>query len=394
MTDNEKSNIVSEEEFFKAIRGESFESQKPEPPKDVIDTLEEELKNQQDSNQKPNQEPPSAENQNVEKTSEEEKEAERKEAEIKAEEDKKLKRFGVRDTIEALIENNQWVDVAVKYGDKEYQNISELLAGEKPSKELFASLSQLQSSIREKNLQEEYVSIKGKDETKVKLINAILTGVDYEDLLDYNKTVVEPVQKLDFANQDLKITEAFVRQCLIDLDGIPPKWVNAEMEELKKTFKLIEKAEELQELVIKNYNDEIELRTQAQTTLKAKQEEELNNQIKAFRKNLKTQDFSDAFIKQAVNLRYTKEPDGKPHYVRFIEDKMKEDENFASNFMHFALDPDDFIKKQTSKVKVETQTKFMELAKVIPREQGSTQSKERSVSLSEADENFLQELNK
>lgn len=393
MTDNEKSNIVSEEEFLKAIRGEGAELPKNEPPKDVIDTLEEELKNKQiQSSQEPikdttppeNNEPPKEEaNQEPEKTEEQ----------IKAEEARSIKRFGVRDTIEALIENNQWVDIAVKYGDKEYANISELLAGEKPSKELFASLSQLQSDLREKSLKEEYVSIKGKDETKVKLINAILTGVEYEDLLDYNKKVVEPVQKLDFANQDLKITENFVKQCLIDIKGIPEKYIQLELDELKKNFKLIEQAEEFQEQVIKDYNAEIELRTQTQATLKAKQEEELNNQIKAFRKNLKTQDFSDTFIKQAVNLRYSKEADGKLHYEKLLEDKLK-DEEFASKFIHFVLDTEDFIKKEKSKVKVETQTKFMELAKVIPKEHGSIQTKERSVSLSEADENFLSELNK
>lgn len=393
MTDQEKSSIVSEDEFLKAIRGESFEDQKPEPPKDVIDTLEEELKNQQGNNQKLNQEPSPAENQNAEKPAEEQQEAERKEAEIKAEEDKKLKRFGVRDTIETLIENNQWVDVAVKYGDKEYQNIGELLAAEKPSKELFASLSQLQSSIREKNLQEEYVSIKGKDETKVKLINAILTGVDYEDLLDYNKKVVEPVQKLDFATQDLKVTEAFVKQCLIDIEGIPEKYIKTELEELKKDFKLIEKAEELQELVIKNYNDEIELRTQTQATLKAKEEEEKNNQIKSFRKTLKSQDFSDNFIKQVVDLRFKVDTDGISHHDKFLADKLK-DEEFASKYYHFLLDTSDFINKEKSKVKAETQTKFMELAHVIPKDAGSKQTKERSVSLSEADENFLSELSK
>lgn len=388
--DQEKSSIVSEEEFLRAIKGESFETPKPEPPKDVIDTLEEELKNKQNQTPQENEPPEN----NEPPKNDENQEPEKTEEQIRAEEARAVKRFGVRDTIEALIENNQWVDVAIKYGDKEYPSINELLAGEKPSKELFASLSKLQSDIREKSLQEEYVSIKGKDETKVKLINAILTGVEYEDLLDYNTKVVEPVQKLDFVNQDLKITENFVRQCLIDIEGIPEKYVKAELEELKKDFKLIEKAEELQELVIKNYNDEIELRTKTQATLQAKEEEELNTQIKSFRKNLKTQEFSDTFIKQAVNLRYNKEPDGKPHYVRFIEDKMKEDENFASNLMHFALDMEDFIKKQTSKIKTETQTKFMELAHVIPKDSGSKQSKERSVSLSEADENFLSELNK
>lgn len=382
MTDQEKSSIVSEDEFLKAIRGENIEAPKPETPKDIIDTLEEELKNR--DTPKPEIEAPKEEqNQEPEKT----------EAEIKAEENKKVKRFGVRDTVETLIENSQWVDVAVKYDGKEYESISALLEKETPSKELFESLAQLQSDIRNKKIGEDYVSIKDKDETKVKLINAILEGVDYEDLLQYNKAVVEPVKKLDFANQDIQITKNFVRQCLLDLEGIPEKYINIELEELEKNFKLIDKATELQEQVIKNYNDEIELRTKTEASLKARKEEERNEQIKSFKKTLKTKEFSDNFIKQIVDLRFKIDTDGKTHHEKFLNDKLK-DEEFASKYYHFLLDTDDFLNKEKSKVKAETQTKFMELTKIIPKDQGSKQSKERAVSLSEADENFLSEIKK
>lgn len=377
--EQQQSNILSDTEFLAELGiGEKPAQAKPIPQKDVIDTLDEELKLKEQETteeQTENQEP------------------EKSEADIKAEEDKKVKRFGVKDTVNALIENNQWSDVAVKYGDKQYESISELLANETPNKELFASLSKLQSDLRESKLKEDYVSIKGKDETKVKLINAILTGVDYEDLLEYNKKVVEPVQKLDFTKQDLKITKNFVKQCLMDLEGIPEKYLDIELAELEKNFTLIDKAVELQERVLKNYEEEIELRTKTEETLKAQKEEERNNEIKSFRKTLKDKDFSDTFTKQIIDLRFKKDVDGTSHHDKFLKDKLK-DEEFASRYYHFLLDTDDFLNKEKSKVKAETQTKFMEMVHIIPKDNGSKQSKERSVSLSEADENFLTELNK
>lgn len=379
--EQQQSNILSDTEFLAELGiGEKPAQAKLIPQKDVIDTLDEELKlKEQEAT--------------VTETQTENQEPEKSEADIKAEEDKKVKRFGVKDTVNALIENNQWSDVAVKYGDKQYESISELLANETPNKELFASLSKLQSDLRESKLKEDYVSIKGKDETKVKLINAILTGVDYEDLLEYNKKVVEPVQKLDFTKQDLKITKSFVKQCLMDLEGIPEKYLDIELAELEKNFTLIDKAVELQERVLKNYEEEIELRTKTEETLKAQKEEERNNEIKSFRKTLKDKDFSDTFTKQIIDLRFKKDVDGTSHHDKFLKDKLK-DEEFASRYYHFLLDTDDFLNKEKSKVKAETQTKFMEMVHIIPKDNGSKQSKERSVSLSEADENFLTELNK
>ena len=374
----EKSNIISEDEFLKSL-GIPVENTETSKQTEEVKTKEE----PSEEDIKKNQDPEKTIEEDVKKPSEED---------IKVEEEKSLKRFGVKDTINSLIENDIWSDIAIKFGDKEYESIEELLANEKPTRELFDSLSQVQKTLREEKLKEEYVSIKGKDETKVKLINAILSDVDYEDLLQYNKQVVEPVKKLDFTNQDIKITENFVRQCLKDIDNIPDKYINAEIEELKKDFKLIEKAEEFQEEVIKKFNDELDLRKKAEEAIKAKEEEERSNNIKSFKKVLKDKEFSDSFIQKAAQLRYSKESDGKYHYEKLLEDKLKDSE-FASKFVHFLLDEQDFLNREKSKVKAETTKKMMELVHIIPKEKGS-KTTTNPQNLSTADEEFLNEINK
>lgn len=374
----EKSNIISEDEFLKSL-GIPVENAEASKQSEEVKTKEE----PSEEDTKKNQDPEKTIEEDVKKPSEED---------IKVEEEKSLKRFGVKDTINSLIENDIWSDIAIKFGDKEYESIEELLANEKPTRELFDSLSQVQKTLREEKLKEEYVSIKGKDETKVKLINAILSDVDYEDLLQYNKQVVEPVKKLDFTNQDIKITENFVRQCLKDIDNIPDKYINAEIEELKKDFKLIEKAEEFQEEVIRKFNDELDLRKKAEEAIKAKEEEERSNNIKSFKKVLKDKEFSDSFIQKAAQLRYSKESDGKYHYEKLLEDKLKDSE-FASKFVHFLLDEQDFLNREKSKVKAETTKKMMELVHIIPKEKGS-KTTTTPQNLSTADEEFLNEINK
>ena len=381
----EKSNIISEEEFLTSLGlGDSNPVTASPKQEEVIiinrDPLEE-LVN-------PTVEPDPI----VEKQEEEVVEEKPTEEEIEVQEQKTLKRFGVKETINTLIESDVWSDIAVKIGDKEYDSIESLLQHEKPTKELFESLAEVQKTLREEKINEDYISIKGRDETRVKLINAILTGVEYEDLLKYNTEIIEPVKTFDFANQDIKATEIFVRQCLKDIENIPEKYIEAEIQELIKDFKLIEKAEEFQAQVIQDYNAEIELRLQTQYTIKANEEAERSSNIKDFKKVLKEKDFSDSFIHKAVQLRYSTENDGKPHYEKLLEEKLK-DKDFASQFIHFLLDKEDFLKKEKAPIKEETAKKMMELVNVIPKEKGGKTSKEAPQNLTTADEEFLDILN-
>ena len=211
-----KSNIVDDLEFLKAINAAPDDK---EEKKEEVKTSEEEL-NDLLGLDKPDNTPDDKPDDKPDDTKGDlDPNKEKKEEEIQSEEQFSLKRFGVRDTIRSLVENEIWEDVSLKIGDKEYENIEDLLKSEKPTQELFDSLSQAQKQLRDKKLNEEYISIKDKDSTKVKLINAILSDTDYEDLLQYNKEVVQPVTKLDFSNQsDEKVrayTLGFVRQCLI-----------------------------------------------------------------------------------------------------------------------------------------------------------------------------------
>ena len=69
------------------------------------------------------------------------------------------------------------------------------------------------------------------------------------------------------------------------------------------------------------------------------------------------------------------------------------DSEFASKFVHFLLDEQDFLNREKSKVKAETTKKMMELVHIIPKEKGS-KTTTNPQNLSTADEEFLNEINK
>lgn len=382
-------NIINDDDLLKDI----FNDIRTEEPKPSMTTSEIDdilLGDQGQQNQDPpGDNPDPDDDQEAEARAQEE--AERKIAE---EENRVRTRFGAKDTIASLIENEVWVDMPIRYGEKEYANIADLLEKEKASKELFDMLSQAQKKYREDLITENYVKVGDKESIKAKLVNAILHDVDYRDLLEYNTEVIEPLQKIDFATikDGDRIAEAFVKQCLVEIDGYHPESVDIVVEKLKADFRILEKAEAYQKITIDNFNREIEKRELEKKESNKVLEEELKQNVKSLKEELKNQGIDDKFANQILKLRYTKDDKGKFHYENHIVDKIKNDKAFEARLMHFLLNEEDFISKANSKIKTDTSLKFMELIKTAPKEGGSTASKTKSTNLQIDDEDLFAEL--
>lgn len=381
-------NIISDEEFLREIFDKEKETKNNHASTDIEDELTSELKENIVNNDDINKKKDPAE------------ETDKKEAEVKEDNNENLdeeiekasKRFGVKDTINSLIENEVWVDMPIKYNDKEYENISDLLNKEKPSKELFDLLSLAQKNYKEDLLNKEYVKIGDKESTKGKLVNAILHDIDYTDLLEYNKDIIEPLQRIDFTSikDGDKIAEAFVKQCLVEIDNYHPDSIDAVVDRLKKEYRLIDKAEDYQKITIDNFNREIERRQLEKTNSIKEERRLLEEQVKQLKDELKVRKFDEKFSKEMLKLRFSKDESGKFHYEKLIKDKIK-DKSFEAKLLHFLLDEEDFVKKATSKVKVETSRNFLELMNVKPKESGSKQSNNSDKS-NDVDYELLKEL--
>ena len=79
-------------------------------------------------------------------------------------------------------------------------------------------------------------------------------------------------------------------------------------------------------------------------------------------------------------------------YERFIRDRIKSDRNFEARFLHFLLDDQDYIEKEKSRVKPQTQKKYLELMSIAPKSKGGKQTKKNSTNLEQADEDFLRDI--
>lgn len=289
------------------------------------------------------------------------------------------KRYGVKDALNSLVENGEWEDVSINYGDKTYESISELLENEKPTRELLDSLTAMQAELRKEKFENGYVSVENLDSTRLNLINLIRSGADYTEMLEYHKQEVEPALAIDVNNSSPEEIERFVADCLDRIDGFPAKYIPAEIEELKKNFTLLAKAEEFKKMIVDNYNEQAQLRMQEEQQHQAQLLEDYNNNVRSFGETLKADNYSDAFIEKATALRYSRDMDGEYHYQKLIRDKFDEDPTFQTKLMHFLLDEEDFIKKATSKAKLENTKRIMTLNHTLPTRTGGKASAEPKV---------------
>lgn len=307
------------------------------------------------------------------------------------------KRFGVKDTITSLIENNIWHDGPVTYGDKEYGSITELIESEKPTKELFDSIALAQKKLHDDDINSSYLKIEDPESVRTNLASAILAGVDYSDLVSTYQEVIEPLSRIDFANSPDGEWQAeqFVKQCMVEIDGYHPASVDIAIDKLKKEFQLINVAEQYQELNIQRFNEDVINRKKEYEAKIAEETKAIQEDIKSFRNTLKSEGISDTFSKQMIDLRYAVDPDtGRYHFEELIFDRM-EDKGFQARLMHFLLNEEDFINKQKSKVKTETQKRVLEIARIAPGAKGGRNSEVKDLkptNMTEMDKKFLIDL--
>lgn len=293
------------------------------------------------------------------------------------------------ESIQILIDNELWEDTPLKYNEKEYETIADLLKDNPVDEDLFQSMVALQKDIKNNKIKENYISVKDKDDTKVKLASAILEGIEYSDLVQYQSAIIDPMESMDFSTANETDVEDFVRAYLIDNSNIPDKYIEAEIADFKKEYKLVEKAEEFRATLRNSYQEEIQNRTTALLEHKKQTESDRREGIKNLRKDMKDSNFSSTFIDKAVQLRYDTDDSGNSHYITLINNKIKEDKEFEKNLLHMLLDPTDFESKIKAPVKQESVKKILELANVVPKAKGGSLNTQPPTNLNEADSKFL-----
>lgn len=251
-------------------------------------------------------------------------------------------------TIKNLIDKGTWTDYSLNIDGEDYESIEDLISKVEITEDLFEALAEKQLEIEKNELQSKTISIEGVDGTRVKIIEAIKNGLNYEPLLEINDNHIQPLKEMDLSDErqaEVVCYERLKMQYGDDLDFIQYK-----LNQLKEQGLLESTAEEVRQEYIAEFE-----KMMSDKTLEMKQaKEEANKKVKENKKELrsvlKEKEYNDVFSKKVVDFIYEKDQDGREDWYSIVKSKL-EDKDFATKFAHFVLDEEDFINKQFSDFK-------------------------------------------
>ena len=186
-------------------------------------------------------------------------EADNKPAEFSAEafaESGEMSNLSVKQVITGLVKNDIWEDVALKYNDKEYNNLEELLNDTSPTKELFDELVEVQKNLHSEKLKNNYLKIDSKDDTRVKVAKAVLKGQQYEEVVAENSRV-EYIKSIDITQEQnaINLLALYYRDeknyDLDDPDAVD--YLNHKFANLRKSGDLLYEAEKVKNQIVTNF---------------------------------------------------------------------------------------------------------------------------------------------
>ena len=305
-------------------------------------------------------------------------------------------RLNVKDAVNILIQSGTWEDVAIKYDDKEYESIQDLLSKEKVTSELLESLAEAQKQNRESQFQENYIKLDDPKSPSANLARAIATGGDYKEFLEYKEQVLDPVVSIDFYNTkdgDIQ-AEQFVRHCLQQIDNLPANYVDGIINQLKTDFSLLDKAREYQTRIIDNYNTELQNKMAQEQEKRVQQEREYQEfKTKALEELVNEHQFNKEYAGKLVDSIYLIDPKtGKYHYEMKLQERLEKDPKFYIELAHFAEDPEDYINKKKAGVKKEDLRRIMTIAGTTPKKGGGDKTRYTPATPQERDDAFLSYL--
>lgn len=245
--------------------------------------------------------------------------------------------------------SGEWEDVIVTI-DGEEKKLSEL---DFIDEETYQAVLEDDKKHKEETFNSKYVDVENLNETQKSLINIIKSG-DLEkakELFENPEQLKEPFQGYDSTNDahNEQIVRWYYKQ-----QGNSEKEIDALVNVAKEELSLDTRAEKIVEHGRTQFKETLKNKEQELQEIKKKEEENRKVYRKELLNTLKEDKVaSETLLKKFIDVATKPNKDGELEIDNIYEEKMK-DPKQASRLIHFLLDEQDFLKKESSKVKTET----------------------------------------
>jgi hypothetical protein len=182
----------------------------------------------------------------------------------------------IKDYIEEGFFSDADIEVENESGEIVKVSLSEL---KDVTPEMFSVIKEEQKRLKAEELGEKYVSVEGLDERTKKMIELKKAGGDLSELIQEDIQYTNVLAGIDLSNE--YVQEDLVRQKLKS-DGLKPKYIEAEIAEMKENLTLDVEAKQ----IVDNYNAYYDKLVEDKKTEQLQRISEEREQQKVFKKSL------------------------------------------------------------------------------------------------------------
>lgn len=263
----------------------------------------------------------------------------------------------------SFLDDQSWDDYQVTHGDKTYDSLHDLIEEVEVTEELFRGLIATQQQGQYKKLEEKAIILKDDiDPTRAELVKAIASGVkDYQPFVDAYDNIIEPIKALDLTEEKNAI--GLIAKFYKEANKWDDDYINHKLSQHKKNLELEDVAEDIRKQYVQGFQeivDKKKVEHEQQEQERQKQEREEKKRVKEL---FKSKEYEDPFIAKALPLIFA-EDNGQPHWVKEIQKRLQESDDFKVELSHWLLNTEDYLNKKLAPKKREEKLKTIELINI------------------------------
>jgi hypothetical protein len=277
-----------------------------------------------------------------------------------------LKGEGFSSIAKKMLEKGDWEDGIIEVGGKEVK-LSEV---EDLDEETFFAIWEEQNETSKETLKKDFISIKGADKDKLRLIEIIQSGADLKQIFANEDQMRKPYEGLDLSSTQ-NLQSIYYNQLLrqdINEDDAKDLVIKA-----TKDLSLDAKANSVVNAYQKRYSDNLEKISKETSALAIKEKENAKEYKKSLHGFYKEEGLEDSLSKLLTDAGTKVDNETGQLYIDTVYEKLMEDPAKAKDLIFFMLEQEKFLAAKGVKIKTEVELGNLKRFKII-RETSKTSS--------------------
>lgn len=284
-----------------------------------------------------------------------------------------------------FLEKGKWQDAEIELEEGKVVKLSEL---EEMDEELFFQIQENQDKFKDEEIQTNYVSTKGIDENKRKLIEFIKEGGDIKEVYKTPQEAKRPFEDLNI--EDEAIQKSIMLNYLTQVKELNEEDAKVILGNYEKRGELDGTVNEIVTAYQKDYDNKLESKLEELKTKKTEQAKKDKETTKRLEEIYKESKLDEKLARRLSTLGTKRNKEGDYELDNLYTERLENPEE-AAELIFFLNDKEGYLKSKMAATRIATQKENLKSIKLIKT--STKVDKDKKETLNKGEEPFLININ-